>query len=78
MAIILKDFGPYGIIFKTVFATLDFRTILEGQFTSVFLLAYFQKTNMCLSNHQPVCLRVCVCVYVCVCVSVCVSLTNNF
>jgi hypothetical protein len=34
--LLLKDFGPYGIIFISMFAftTLDFPDILDGQFTS--------------------------------------------
>jgi hypothetical protein len=34
MAMLLRDFGPYGIIFMNVFTTLDFPVILDGQFTS--------------------------------------------
>jgi hypothetical protein len=34
MKMLLRDFGPYGIIFITVFTTLDFPIILSGQFTS--------------------------------------------
>jgi hypothetical protein len=32
--LLLRDFGPYGIIFMTVFTTLDFPVFINGQFTS--------------------------------------------
>jgi hypothetical protein len=31
---LLRDFGPYEILFLTIFTTLDFPVILYGQFTS--------------------------------------------
>jgi hypothetical protein len=33
MVILLRYFGSYGIIFMTVFTTLDFSVILDGKFT---------------------------------------------
>jgi hypothetical protein len=38
MAMLLTDFGPYGILFMTmcVSTTLDFPVIFDGQFTSAF------------------------------------------
>jgi hypothetical protein len=38
MVMLLRDFGPYGIIFMTVFTALDFPVILDGQFTVCVLL----------------------------------------
>jgi hypothetical protein len=35
MVMLLRDFVSYGIIFMTVFTTLDFPVILDGQFTSL-------------------------------------------
>jgi hypothetical protein len=34
MVILLKYFGPNGIKFMTVFTTLDFPVILNGEFSS--------------------------------------------
>jgi hypothetical protein len=40
MLMLLSDFGPYGIIFMAmcVFTTLDFPVILDGQFSSDYII----------------------------------------
>jgi hypothetical protein len=41
---LFRDFGPYGIIFVTVFTTLHFPIILDGQFPSFigYVTVYFE------------------------------------
>jgi hypothetical protein len=35
MVMLLRDVGPYGILFMTVVTTLYFPVILDGHFTSI-------------------------------------------
>jgi hypothetical protein len=48
MEMLLRDFGPYGIMFMTVCVFLlfyIFLVILDGQFTSRFLIACISVTS---------------------------------
>jgi hypothetical protein len=56
--LLLRDFGPYGIIFMTVFRILDFSVILDGHLivaSYLFTSAHFLMHLRMLPKHRLSC-----------------------